>query len=300
MTWRRHDLSEVIEQIPIGVAVTLPLGTVEYANPRLLELLQVDSGRVMGALLRDFRATASASRDHSIRRRLCTGASWQGETQLRTAGGEVRHVLESVFPLRDRSGRLTHFIHFLQDIGALQAAETLSSLAYYDSLTGLPNRNLFNDRLSRAIAAARRRHGGFSLLYVDVDRFKEVNDAMGHDAGDELLRQVALRLQKVLRKIDTVARLGGDEFVVILDQVADDSHAAKIAAKLLASCSGDYALRGATRSVTLSVGVSRYPRDAVEVESLLKCADKAMYRAKASGGNDFRLRETAPKRYRAA
>src|SRR3954469_4666889 len=102
MTWRKHDLSDVIEQIPIGVAVTLPLGTVEYANPRLLELLQVDSARVLGALLRDFRGTASASRDHGIRRRLFSGASWQGETQLRTARGEVRHVLESVFPLRDR------------------------------------------------------------------------------------------------------------------------------------------------------------------------------------------------------
>ena len=301
MTWRRHDLSEVIEQIPIGVAVTLPLGTVEYANPRLLELLHADAGRVIGALLRDFRASASASRDHAIRRRLCAGASWQGETQLRTSSGEVRHVLESVFPLRDRAGRLTHFIHFLQDMGALQAAETLSSLAYYDSLTGLPNRNLFNDRLSRAIAAARRRHGGFSLLYVDVDRFKEVNDTRGHDAGDDLLRQVAARLQRSLRKIDTVARLGGDEFVVILDQVSDDAHAAKIAAKLLAACSGAYEVQGSTCSVTLSLGISRYPRDAVEMESLLRCADKAMYRAKASGGNDFRLREPAHRqRYRVA
>jgi diguanylate cyclase (GGDEF)-like protein/PAS domain S-box-containing protein len=300
MTWRRHDLSEVIEQIPIGVAVTLPLGTVEYANPRLLELLQVQQPCVLGALLRDFRASTSASRDHAIRRRLYAGASWQGETQLRTAGGEVRHVLESVFPLRDRAGRLTHFIHFLQDLGALQAAETLSSLAYYDSLTGLPNRNLFNDRLSRAITAARRRHGGFSLLYVDVDRFKEVNDTMGHDAGDDLLRQVALRLQKALRKIDTVARLGGDEFVVILDQVADDAHAGKIAAKVLASCSGDYDVRGTACRVTLSLGISRYPRDAVEMESLLKCADKAMYRAKASGGNDYRLRDPAQRRYRTA
>jgi diguanylate cyclase (GGDEF)-like protein/PAS domain S-box-containing protein len=301
MTWRRHDLSEVIEQIPIGVAVTLPLGTIEYANPRLLELLLIDSSHVLGALLRDFRATASASRDHAIRRRLCSGASWQGETQLRTARGEVRHVLESVFPLRDGTGRLTHFIHFLQDMGALQAAETLSSLAYYDSLTGLPNRNLFNDRLSRAIAAARRRRGGFSLLYFDVDRFKEVNDAMGHDAGDELLREVAAKLQKTLRKIDTVARLGGDEFVVILDQVGDDAHAAKIAAKLLASCSGNYVLQGAPWNVTLSVGISRYPRDAVELESLLKCADKAMYRAKASGGNAYRLREPGTRqRYRAA
>jgi diguanylate cyclase (GGDEF)-like protein len=206
-----------------------------------------------------------------------------------------------VFPLRDRTGRITHFIHFLQDIGALEAAETLTSLAYHDSLTGLPNRNLLNDRLSRAIASARRRHAGFSLLYLDVDRFKEVNDALGHDAGDELLRQVASRLQSGLRKIDTVARLGGDEFVIILDQVGESWLAARIAAKLLVSCSGDYDLHGATRRVTLSVGISRYPRDAVEMEALLKCADKAMYRAKASGGNNFQLREPALRhRYRAA
>lgn len=301
MTWKRHDLSEVIEQIPIGVAVTLPLGTVEYANPRLLELLEVAPERILGSLLREFRAVGSASRDHAIRRRLAAGSSWRGESHLRASGGDVRHVLESVFPLRDRSGRLTHFIHFLQDMGALQAAETLSSLAYYDSLTGLPNRNLFNDRLSRAVAAARRRHGGFSLLYLDVDRFKDVNDTMGHDAGDELLRQVALRLQRSLRKIDTVARLGGDEFVVILDQVAESSLAARIAEKLLASCSGAYELHGTPWTVTLSVGISRYPRDAVEMEALLRCADKAMYRAKVSGGNDFRLREPHLRhRYRAA
>src|SRR5262249_11729904 len=216
-------------------------------------------------------------------------------------GGEVRHVLESVFPLRDRNDRLTHFIHFLQDMGALQAAETLSNLAYYDSLTGLPNRNLFKDRLSRAIAAARRRHGGVAMLYLDVHRLKDVNDRRGHDAGDDLLRQVAQRLQKTLRKIDTVARLGGDEFVVILDQVSDDAHAAKIAAKILAACSGAYEVRGAACNITLSVGISRYPRDAVEMESLLRCADKAMYRAKASGGNDYRLREPGHRqRYRVA
>jgi diguanylate cyclase (GGDEF)-like protein/PAS domain S-box-containing protein len=294
MTWRKHDLSEVIEQIPIGVVVTLPMGTVEYANPRLLELLQIDPERLFGGLLNEFRAagTGSAS-DQAIRRRVSAGGSWQGEAQLRTAGGEVRHVLESIFPVRDKSGRITHFIHFLQDIGALEAAETLSSLAYYDSLTGLPNRNLFNDRLSRAIATARRRHGGFSLLYVDIDRFKEVNDTMGHDAGDELLRQVAVRLQKGLRKIDTVARLGGDEFVVILDQVDEAALAVRVAEKLLATCSGEYDLQGTKRTMTVSVGISRYPRDAVEMEPLLKCADRAMYRAKASGGNKFRLREPA-------
>jgi diguanylate cyclase (GGDEF)-like protein/PAS domain S-box-containing protein len=294
MTWGRHDLSQTIEQLPIGVAVTLPIGTVEYANPHLHRLLEQGTENITGNSLADFRAAGSSSRDEHIRRRIFSGRHWQGETQLRTATGQVRHMLESVFPLKDDNGRITHFMHFLQDIGELEAAETLSNLAYYDSLTGLPNRNLFNDRLSRAMAGARRSRGGFALLYVDIDHFKQINDTLGHDAGDELLRQLAVRLQKCLRRIDTVARLGGDEFVIILEQVTDTAVAMQIVEKLMAVCSGDYELRGAHRKVTLSVGISRYPRDAMDPDSLMQFADKAMYKVKAGGRNGYQLREPAP------
>jgi diguanylate cyclase (GGDEF)-like protein len=187
-------------------------------------------------------------------------------------------------------------MHFLQDLSLLKLSETLKNLAFYDSLTGLPNRNLFHDRLALAMATARRTRHGFAVLSVDIDRFKRVNDSFGHDAGDELLRQIAARMQACLRKTDTVARMGGDEFVAILEQVLDPELAAKMADKLLAGCCGDYELRGNRLRVTMSVGLSLYPRDGQEADILLKRADLAMYRAKATGKNRYQLRDPGPAR----
>ena len=294
MTWRRHDLSQIIEQIPIGVAVTLPLGTVEYANPRLHQLLEVDAAQMLGTELARFRLPGGVPGHQKIVQRILSGEYWQGEMQFRTAAGDVRHMVESVYPLHDLTGRITHFIHFLQDISALKLAETLRNLAFRDGLTGLPNRNLFSDRLSLTMATARRSRGGFALLCIDIDHFKQVNDTLGHNAGDELLRQVAARLQACLRMTDTVARMGGDEFVAILDRVGDAGLAVKMVEKLLATCSGDYVLGGNRRRVTLSVGISLYPRDADDVETLLKRADTAMYKAKATGKNGYQLLDPGP------
>lgn len=300
MTWRRHNLSHVIERLPIGVAVTLPIGTVEYANPHLCRMLGHGAAQMLGKTLARFAADGGAAYSIEILRRLPAGESWQGESRYRTAANDVRHVLESVFPLRDEEGRITHFMHFLQDVGAMKVAERLSSLAFYDGLTGLPNRNLFRERLSRAIASAQRNCRGFAMLYIDIDRFKDVNDVLGHDAGDELLRQIAGRLQKCLRKTDTVARLGGDEFVVILDESAEARSAEHIVDKLLAECSGDYELQGSRRPVTLSIGVGLYPRDGPSADALLRSADQAMYRVKSSGRNGYRLRDPGLRRYGAA
>lgn len=296
MTWFGHDLSKVIEQIPIGVAVTLPHGAIEYANPHLRQWLGLSVERVLGANLAQFRSESDAFPEQIIRKTLLAGESWQGETEFKAGTDEIRHALELACPLRDNAGHITHFIHFLQDIGALKLTQVLNKLAFYDNLTGLPNRNLFVDRLSRAMAAAQRNRGGLALLYIDIDHFKCINDTFGHDAGDELLCQLAVRLQKCLRKTDTVARLGGDEFVVILDQAPDTSFAIGTVEKLLATCCGDYELRGRCQRVTLSIGISLYPHDAQDMDALLKCADTAMYRAKASGRNAFRLSEPAPEK----
>jgi len=219
VTWQRHDLSQVIEQIPIGVLVTLPMGTIEYANPHLHRMFGLDAARISGADLAWFRLSGSVSRHQQMKHGLLAGEAWQEETQFRTASGDALHVLESAYPLRDAEGRITHFIHFLQDLSFLKLSESLRSLAFYDSLTGLPNRNLFHDRLSLAMATARRTRDGFALLCIDIDHFKLVNDSFGHDAGDELLRQIAARMQASLRKTDTLARMGGDEFVAILEQI---------------------------------------------------------------------------------
>jgi len=288
MTWQKHSLVKVIEQIPIGVAVALPDGTVEYANSCLHRLLGLSAAQLQRVDLAQFRVAGAVPPREEIRQSLLAGLSWQAETQFRTEKGEARHVLESVYPLYDETGTLTHFIHFLQDIVALKYTEMLSGLAFYDSLTGLPNRYLFNDRLAQAMATAQRSRSGFALLYIDIDHFKRVNDTLGHDAGDELLRQLASRLKQGLRDSDTVARLGGNEFVAVLEHVADARVAVKVVEKLLAECSGCYELGGSGQQVTLSVGISLYPGD---TESLLKCADTAMYRAKAAGRNGYHLRE---------
>jgi len=289
VTWQRHDLSQVIEHIPIGVVVTLPTGTIEYANSYLYRMLGLGAERTSGADLAWFRLSGSVSRHQKMRSGLLAGKSWQEETQFRTASGDTLHVLESACPLRDAEGRVTHFIHFLQDLSFLRLSESLRSLAFYDSLTGLPNRNLFHDRLSLAMATARRTHDGFALLCIDIDHFKFVNDSFGHDAGDELLRQIAARMRGSLRRTDTLARMGGDEFVAILEQILDPELAGNMAEKLLASCRGDYELGGHRVRVTMSVGLSLYPRDGQEADGLLKRADLAMYRAKATGKNRYQL-----------
>ncbi len=297
MTWQTQDISEIVEQIPIGVAVTLPRGTVEYANPCLCRLLDVTTAQMQGADLAQFRLPANTNLNLEIMRLLLEDKLWQGETKFRTGKEGSRQLLESVFPLRDSAQRTTHFIHFLQDLSAQQLAETLTSLAFHDSLTGLPNRNLFADRLSMAMAVAQRLHGSFALLYIDIDHFKRVNDTLGHAAGDELLRQVAARLRHCLRGIDTVARLGGDEFAVILDRISHSGLATTMVDKLITACSGVYDLAGGSPRITLSIGAALYPRDAGDTDSLLKRADAAMYRAKAAGrdGCFFAEQRAAPR-----
>jgi diguanylate cyclase (GGDEF)-like protein/PAS domain S-box-containing protein len=296
VTWQRHDLSQIIEQIPIGVAVTLPLGSIEYANAHLRRMLGMDPTQISGVDLARLRLPGRVLPHEQMKRELLAGKPWREETQFRTGAGDTLHVLESVYHLRDVEGRITHFMHFLQDLSLLKLSETLKNLAFYDSLTGLPNRNLFHDRLALAMATARRTRHGFAVLSVDIDHFKRVNDSFGHDAGDELLRQIAARLQACLRETDTVARMGGDEFVAILEQVLDLELATKMADKLLAGCCGDYELCGNRLRVTISVGVSLYPRDGQEADILLKRADLAMYRAKATGKNRSQLRDPASAR----
>lgn len=293
MAWHKSSFYRVIEQIPIGVAVTLPEGTVEYANPHLCRLLNAGGEALPITSLLKLRGREAAVLDEEIRRRLMADGFWQGETELLIRGGGTCHVLEAVYPLHDEQGTTTHFIHFLQDISAHKHAEMLSGLAFYDSLTGLPNRNLLKDRLARAVAATQRSGTGFAVLYIDIDYFKQVNDRHGHDIGDELLRQFAARLQRGLRNSDTVARLGGDEFVAILEDMTDTQGAVQVVEKLLDACRGEYELCGRRHCVTLSIGIGFYPDDALDAQALLRCADAAMYRAKTAGRNRYALSEPA-------
>jgi len=169
------------------------------------------------------------------------------------------------------------------------AAERAEYLAYYDSLTTLPNRTMFSKLLNQAIRLARRDGKQLAVLFVDLDRFKNINDTLGHEAGDLLLQEVAKRLQGCLRESDTVARLGGDEFVVLLAALHDAADAEVVAHKILAATSKSFVALGQEFRVTASVGVSTYPKDGDDEQSLMKNADIAMYQAKEDGKNHFRF-----------
>jgi diguanylate cyclase (GGDEF)-like protein len=164
-----------------------------------------------------------------------------------------------------------------------KAEEQIEFLAYYDGLTGLPNRSLLRDRLTVAIANAKRRGDKVAALFLDLDNFKNVNDSLGHSAGDLLLKDVAIRLKAIIREQDTIARLGGDEFVISLTSIRSEADAAVIAARVVSRVDGRYSLQGCDLSVTCSLGISIFPDHADDVDALLKNADAAMYSAKRHG-----------------
>lgn len=170
-----------------------------------------------------------------------------------------------------------------------QTNEQILYLAHHDSLTGLPNRTLFYDRLSQAMARARRDRGSFAVLFLDLDGFKLVNDTFGHDTGDALLRETANRITACIRESDTVARMGGDEFTVILNNVKSPAGTESVAKKIVESLARPFELDGKVCSVSVSIGISIYTDNGEAAEQLVKIADDAMYAAKYSGKNCYRF-----------
>jgi len=185
----------------------------------------------------------------------------------------------------------THlFTGMLRDISEQKLAQQqIEQLAHYDMLTLLPNRTLFYDRLGQAIMMAKRNHRSIALMYIDLDGFKQVNDTMGHHAGDVLLGEVAKRLRLCVRESDTLARLGGDEFTVILNDTHEREDMEMLAKKIIESIGHSFYLEGHGVNIGVSIGIARYPDDASTTGTLLIVADKAMYSAKAAGKNSFRF-----------
>lgn len=195
-----------------------------------------------------------------------------------------------ISPVRDKSGVVTHFIGIQNDVTEIKNYQAeLEHRANHDTLTGIANRNLLNDRLERAILFARRLRQKVAVLFLDLDRFKIVNDSLGHESGDALLKIVAERLKNCVRQGDTVARIGGDEFVVLLSELEMATDAARIAQKVIDSLAEPITILSNNLSASASIGISIYPDDGQDAESLLKNADVAMYRAKQSGPGQYSL-----------
>ena len=221
--------------------------------------------------------------------------SWQAEVWSRRKSGEIYPTWLTLSAVRDQDGRITHFVAMHADISQRKAAEEeIAHLAFYDSLTRLPNRRLLLDRLHQALATSARSGRQGALLFIDLDNFKTLNDTRGHDQGDLLLQQVALRLVDCVREDDTVARLGGDEFVVMLEYLSVNPQEAAtqtqvVGEKILDRLNEPYLLEGYEYHITPSIGITLFADHHDTVDELLKRADLAMYQAKAAGRNTLRF-----------
>ncbi|MDR3393873.1 MAG: diguanylate cyclase [Parasulfuritortus sp.] len=209
---------------------------------------------------------------------------WNGEVWNLRKNGELYAEWLSINVIYNEDGTKRLHVAIFSDITKKkQAEELIWSHANYDHLTQLPNRRLFRDRLEQSIKMAHRTGNSLALLFIDLDRFKAVNDSHGHDIGDTLLKMAAIRIQQCVRDMDTVARMGGDEFTVILSQLSDPSYADNIAEVIIQTLSGPFTIDGEALLVSASIGITNYPADANDLDQLIKNADKAMYAAKNDG-----------------
>ena len=216
--------------------------------------------------------------------------NWHGDIWDRRKDGSYYPKFLSISAIRSAAGAITHYCGIFHDISERKnIEEKLDRLAHYDALTGLANRSLFFDRMDMATSQALRSGGEVAVLFIDLDRFKSVNDTLGHDAGDQLLRLVADRISECVRGDDTAARLGGDEFAVVLPDVRARENAARVAEKIIERLRLPYLVEGVNCAVSPSIGISLYPTDHHDPEQLLKLADKAMYGVKAAGRGSYRF-----------
>jgi diguanylate cyclase (GGDEF)-like protein/PAS domain S-box-containing protein len=232
----------------------------------------------------------SVDRERELWAEVDRGGHWQGEVSDRRRNGEVFPKWLTVSVVRDVQGRPVNYIEIFSDITERkEREERVHHLAHHDALTDLPNRALLNDRIAQAVSLAERNRTQLAVMFLDLDRFKTVNDSLGHSIGDKLLREVSSRLKSCMRASDTVSRLGGDEFVILMPNVTDPEDVAVTARKVLDAVAHPYNIDGHELVSTPSVGISMYPGDGADVDTLLRNADAAMYHAKETGRNNYQF-----------
>ena len=264
-----------------------------FANKRYADFFGVDIDDIVGKPLRDIVEPASHPFLEHHFAQAFEGRPTAYQRTVLSNSGERRCIEVKLVPRALQQGQVVGCYAMGTDITEQRGAEQrMQHMAHHDSLTGLPNRLLFNDRMAQAIVQANRESSQFALLYLDLDKFKPVNDTFGHDAGDQLLTKVADRIRELVRESDTVARLGGDEFAVILRDISSRDDVAAVSRKIIAAISLPFYLGTVSQTVEIgtSIGIAVYPGDAQDHDTLIKLADAAMYRAK-SQSNCFRFFE---------
>jgi len=213
---------------------------------------------------------------------------WSGEVRMLHKDGHIGWIESICVPIFDEKDKMIGALGINRDISARKKeSEHLTHLAHYDPLTDIPNRNLLLDRIAHLSAQSARQRTRFVLLYIDLDKFKEINDSRGHLIGDQILKETASRLSSSLRHSDTIARIGGDEFVVILEGVSSKNDISKMAKKLITVLNKPFVANKEAFNISCSIGIATYPEDGTDAESLLIAADKAMYEAKHHGRDCF-------------
>lgn len=286
---RKH--SRALEQTADTVVITDRDGIIEYVNRAFERTTGYSEAEAIG---RKANLTKSGMHEAGFHERLWStilgGNVFSDVFINRRKDGKLYYEEKTITPLKDDQGGITHFIATGKDITErVQIQERLQYLAHHDVLTGLPNRVLFTERLDHAVALRRGKEEPVAVLFLDLDRFKIINDTLGHVAGDSALRMVAGRLQQCVRKGDTVARLGGDEFAILLEDAEAADRVAWIARKVLDVMSRPFSVERQEYLLTPSIGISTLPHDGQDSQTLLKHADIAMYRAKEGGGNTYQF-----------
>jgi len=281
-----------------GIAASDEQLRLTFVNPRLAELLGYDAATLVGRSLEDFCAEDVAQEGREqILARVRNGQGGRYEVELTRRGGTRWTALVSSAPLRDDAGRLRGAILMVADISQRKEAERrVEHLATHDVLTGVPNRLMFTDLLTQAVVQARRYQHKCALLFVDLDRFKEVNDVHGHLVGDRLLVEAVCRMEASIRASDTLGRQGGDEFVVLLPEIESADDADVVAEKIRRALEVEFIIDGLELHISSSIGIALFPEHGGDEDALLRCADEAMYLAKSEGRNRSCYYPGAPQR----
>ncbi|CUW41032.1 putative diguanylate cyclase [Magnetospirillum sp. XM-1] len=287
---REERLQGVLASVAEGIITVDEHGLIETANPAAERMFGHPKGKLVGKHIGVLMGPDMQDQHQALFAQYLAGsAKLMGrsvESMGYRADGTHFPMEISVSELRYGKGRL--FTSILRDISERKEnEERIKRLAHHDTLTGLPNRNLLNDRISHALARVRRHGGRMAVLYVDLDKFKPINDTLGHEAGDAVLREVARRLNNCVRSSDTVSRVGGDEFVVVVEEIGRPGEAAMVARKIIETLGSPIFYNEHACQVGASIGIAVFPDDGNTMDEVSKAADVAMYRVKHSGRNGY-------------
>lgn len=277
--------SEVFDHASEGIIVTDPAGVIEAINPAFTRITGYSPEEMIGARPNKLASGRQDAAFYAAMWSALLGSGqWQGEIWNRRKSGEIYAEWLNISAVRDEEGRLEHYVGIFSDITPIKSHEAkLDHMAHHDALTDLPNRVLLTDRMELAMRRAAREHELIGIVFIDLDRFKHINDVHGHGIGDMVLQGVARRIAGALRDGDTVARIGGDEFVALLEDIDSAEAADHAAHRIFASLEAPLPVAGREFQVGASIGISLFPRDGHTIQELIRKADAAMYRAKERG-----------------